>query len=734
MPSNALYKFIEKEYNEGNFEDSEIQIKLLERAIQQGEMPERYGMIDLKSVNFSFTHDAHYKLQEDHISVYEMIDPKNLHLSKYHYTAKFKNNKHVNYQLHVYFNEKDQPVLVEFAMENPDGSYTKVKIKSDLQSLFIELATDRVRVTMGQLQEKHRHYIQSLVSEYEALDLKLNQMKPDGDEYEFLLNSMLEKLQALSLYHTNLIYKKQGKLLQKILQDDLSGLKKENKSGFVKESKSKEANFQEKDSKQEIIEEKNITKKIVKKLQENKEDLSTYLPQLRMLRNAMEDATASLKKGDDLFDYFFKYLQYCDMLELLVEEDGFYADNATLKEIRYHYTYAHLNAKHLIQRSLAVGSYDLIEKLNEDLSDTAEMWIIGALISGDYKVLEFLLHRSSIAINSLLVYENYNPVLYCYLHHSRQQPKLNCLMVLLKHGASIFVKLEDGFSVANHILRDPTHPLLPALEYQSLTQVEFCKVLLKEIDGQMDRVTDDAVKKKLTLLKNNLTMNLVKIKSISNKEAVKYMREHVYLPQYENKQVVDAVDAFLLEPGTQQAINKYKKCHEEYLKSLSLVQRAKEVVDNIDELNFLMAMLKRIHAGFSDAFKDKFNNILKCYTCIAENKTEINGYKKQMVSVSWRKKEHLRKEIQELEGRNNKLNEVVRNELARFVIEGDPFKYSNLSFCVVDDNSSQKQAEVVKGKSALQANSLLAHANSTKANSNMGLLLGPRRPRSPTSN
>jgi len=708
MPINALYKFIEKEYNEGSFEDSEIQIKLLERAIQQGEMPERYSMIDLKPFDFSFTHDAHYQLQDDHISVYEKIDQKNLHLSKYHYTAKFKNNKDVNYQLHVYFNEKDQPVLVEFAMENPDGGYTKLKIKSDLQSLFIGLAIDRIRITMGQLQEKHRHYIQSLVSEYEALEFKLHQMKPDGNEYESLLDSMMEKLRALSQYHVNQIYKKQEKLFQQILHHYASNLKNKDKKSesFV----AKEKTVTESSGKEEV----RVIH--VKKNTSKKEDLSTYIPKLLSLKQKFDDAINNPEGTDEeIVKYFLDYERYCDMLELLAEEERFSVDNATLKEIKYHYALSHQQGLAIIKSTLSGYKYHLAEQLKEDLSDVAEDWLRLALGAGDAKLLEFVLTRSSIAINSFMVDGNNNPILYCYLMHSASQPMLECLSVLVNQGASIFVKLDDGFSVANHILRDPTHPLLPALEHQPLPPAEFLRVLIKEIDERISSVTDKAIERKLSVLRDNFKIHWINVKNVSNAEAKKYMGNNIYMPRLENKTTVDDVDAFLMRQDIKQLMDKYNGCYQTYLNGLSGPQRAKEIASDLDSLDKLISVFKNMNCNFSDALKDNFARLLRSYIIRIENKTEINQYKREMIGAPRERKSYLQKLISKLALKNEAFEDGERSVLADVLIEGEIFKNKSLNVMHLlevkeehKDTVTPKKKNSKRRKSALRANSLLA--------------------------
>jgi|GEM_PF-2118185 len=743
MPANVLYNFVKKEYEEGTILPADIhsrKISLLERAVQQGAVPEKYSLIDLPPVDLTITYDYRYKLLEDHISIYEQVDPKNVYLSRYHYTAYFNNNKGQEYQLHVYVDEKDQPVLIEFAIRNPEGSCTKIKIKKDLQVMFSELAIDRMRLTMGNLQEKHREFSQSLVADYEILENNLRQLKSNHDEkYEPLLSLLLEKVQALTLYHANPIYKRQAKLLQQIMQNYLSNPVSKKTVYSVQENKkedSQEKDVEEKDSKQEVSEKVDIAKKPIKKVY--KENLSDYLPKLRALGKDLDEASASFEKNEDIFPCFLKYLQYCDMLELLTQENHIYADQETLKEIRNHYTRAHLEARCLIRSDLIAGKYDLIEKLNDDLGDSAEMWFTAALLAGDSKALEFVLTHASVAINSLFIYNNYNPVMYCFLHHSESQSKVKCLAALLDYGASIFVKLEDGFSVANHILRDANHPLLDALRCQLLPQVEFCKVVIKEIDEKINKVDDEVIRKKLILLKNNFNIHLSKIKSVSNKEAFKYMTYNVYSPVYENKQIIDTIDVFLMEPDTQQVINKYKECHKAYLKNLTSLQRSKEVADGHDTLTFLTGMLRRIHVDLSDALKDKFKAMLQIHICIIKNKMAINDFKKELKGANWHRKEYLKKEIQKLEEENLGLDEENVNELAAFVLEGDPFKNQGVSFCEANDFPSENETAQVKQKneekSPLQAFSLLGNAIKVPIDPHIDLICVPRRPKSPTSN
>jgi hypothetical protein len=106
-----------------------------------------------------------------------------------------------------------------------------------------------------------------------------------------------------------------------------------------------------------------------------------------------------------------------------------------------------------------------------------------ALESGSGKLLDFLFKHTSVPIHTLRMRGNLSLVMYCVVHDSAVSPKLACLSVLFKNGASLMeLHPEKHLPIAYLLLNTPKHPLRQTLfdnTELAMANPHFMKTLLR---------------------------------------------------------------------------------------------------------------------------------------------------------------------------------------------------------------------------------------------------------------
>lgn len=118
--------------------------------------------------------------------------------------------------------------------------------------------------------------------------------------------------------------------------------------------------------------------------------------------------------------------------------------------------------KRLLVSLLFEGKYELASKLQKYAPSVAEKLIAIALNKGNAEMLSFLLTHSQYAINTSIIIDNLTPVIFCFKHDDAAS-KARCLSVLIKHKASIMIKVNNGLPLAYYLLNAPSPALKQAL-------------------------------------------------------------------------------------------------------------------------------------------------------------------------------------------------------------------------------------------------------------------------------
>lgn len=110
---------------------------------------------------------------------------------------------------------------------------------------------------------------------------------------------------------------------------------------------------------------------------------------------------------------------------------------------------------------------DVEEEVNEEIHYSEECkeerkGPVKKSIKDLVQLLEFLLMHGDVPVNTFTI-DNVTPVLYCYNMHSAKTPKLECLSILVRYNASLFVATASGLSVAHHLVENKQHPLFLVL-------------------------------------------------------------------------------------------------------------------------------------------------------------------------------------------------------------------------------------------------------------------------------
>src|SRR5436190_22646762 len=106
MARNVLFNFIELYLTDPQSPLPNCQ-QLERNFTKEGREYYRFGLPHKHPVVFQ-DEPYRYTLLNHHVSVYQTECKANPFLSQYHYTAYFKDQDEAQYQLHVYFNDKNE--------------------------------------------------------------------------------------------------------------------------------------------------------------------------------------------------------------------------------------------------------------------------------------------------------------------------------------------------------------------------------------------------------------------------------------------------------------------------------------------------------------------------------------------------------------------------------------------------------------------------------------------------
>jgi hypothetical protein len=425
--------------------------------------------------------DQQYILKSHHISFYEMQNDKNPCLSQYHYTAYLEDKNKQKYQLHVHFDQNDQlTTSAILSIEDDNGLYVQQKISPKFTNGLAQLAIDKSFRFMSELRAQYQNSLNNLETRYNELEQELRNLScnlvANRDSYLAKLKIIIEVLTQLS------DYRPQYGVLINLFTRFEKYLQATSETPNISSSDDK---FIEKRPHLEIV--GAYSKKIAPV--NTKKSIQKFIQQALKYQDGFL-ALPEKTPYEDQLKSFLLFLESTQNALIATEDDDYYFTSEDLQNIQTLMSNSTAEAKKLLTHLLLTNNFHLAEALKHFASPVADKLIKLALVKGNAKILDFLLNNSDFPINTFLIADNLSPVLFCFIKHKEETPKIECLSVLIKHNASIMVKTNDGLSVAHHIMNTIHHPLKKALDdnkENTLGHPQFYKTLIGEIEAYLNQ-------------------------------------------------------------------------------------------------------------------------------------------------------------------------------------------------------------------------------------------------------
>ncbi|CDZ79044.1 hypothetical protein BN59_03360 [Legionella massiliensis] len=480
MAQNNLFNFIATNFASLKAIFLAQDINLKEDENLQGKS---YYRFDLPFQHLTLsTEEQAYRLKGHHISIYQTENGANPALSQYHYTAYFNDKAGNSYQLHVYFNAEDkltmQPLLS--IRDSQSGRFTPIS-SEDFDEQFISLAVSSMRPTIGLLRKQLSDKVSSLKTSFQQFEANARQLSETLDSNPNLYIKALTKVEnALALLiplvpHSDYESRKSfiGQMrvnVQRLYCDDTK---------VDEPSKGKE---------KEKVKLRKVQPQTTK-LSQNHHTLfrssrkadTLFVQELDALILSLSQLPEVADQPAHLKQIFPRVYQLALLLELEAEQPS--AD--CLRKLKKLHSALHSEGENLLLSLLKERKFEQARELSPFfyIFDIKNLNL--ALQSRNHELLDFLLATNNFMINTqpvIIKGVTYpSAVHYCFNRHSQNTPMQDCLAVLIKHGASLLVKGDNGLPIGHTILTTPEHPLKRALE-SNKDNLSFYKQLIVELN------------------------------------------------------------------------------------------------------------------------------------------------------------------------------------------------------------------------------------------------------------
>lgn len=438
----------------------------------------------LISLSLSLEEKRSLTLSEHHISVYEYMDKSHQFLSEYHYTAYFLDEENNKYQLHVYFNNKDQLTADPRLTQVIDNKKETLVLDDEDKKSFHYLAVEYTQFIIKEIRASFDKQIKQDNEELLRLDVQTSHPTQDPSHYSAAIEQYLAFLQQIIPYHENSEYHASVfKILTHIKINLQKSLNKKYKTPqHVKESTDElEDHCSSFDL--EIMESK---KEIIKPL----------FPLISEALNAYslykKDAPSWLQKIDKI-PFLNRSIELAQEAELLIDDQGFETTASDLTLLKDLIKNTHQERVKLLEYLLLNNQFTAAKLLigtNKESNTDCKIFLI-ALKLGAFQLVQFLLEHYHLSINTLLIPSTQgelSPLMYCFLN-SKNKNHIACFELLVKHGASLMECTPEGLPIAHLILSDISHPLFKVFQANSQTtinSISFYKNLIRVLSVQTE--------------------------------------------------------------------------------------------------------------------------------------------------------------------------------------------------------------------------------------------------------
>lgn len=439
-------------------------------------------------------HDEHhrYKLINHHVSVYQTESQANPFLSQYHYTAYFEDEDGTQYQLHVYFNDKNE-MTTKPVFSICQGIDSFIPLESgQLHEDFINLACANAKPLIKTIRKQLTDRVKELETRYKTLDNQasiLSASLPDNYEnYITKLTEISETAKLLIPLASHERYQNHQKFIQRMITAVIEQYKhmrddetsnhapsQETQPSPLEEGKKSNDEAANQTPSQPVKSEKTSKKEKVKTPSVFDQAVLEIATQFNKLSCDNEEVSTT-RLGDMLARVNELSLEL-DERDTVVSLDSL----ATLKNLHQK---LHETGEKLFVRLLMSGKFKLAERL-PPFYYLLDNYLDMALQTRNHQLLDFILKHGDVNINNQEVNVKgkvYPSAVHCCLGcDTKTTPMVDCLSVLIAHGASVFGNDDNGLPIAHTILLTQNHPLKKAFtanREKTIESIPFYKQLI----------------------------------------------------------------------------------------------------------------------------------------------------------------------------------------------------------------------------------------------------------------
>ena len=490
MPKNNLFHFIKTQPLKQSLLPFE-QAKLVQASDRNQNAYFRFEL----QINGPTTY-FDYELLEHHVSVYEQSQDN----SQYHYTAHFKDRQKNQFQLHVFFDQRDKPIQCSFTQK--ESSKQPIIIR-DLDNEWQYLARMTSSNLIKPVRLQYNQLVQDLETRFVALEAEADHLSLNIASHYPAYNQKLEQtcdvLQELDLLARDKRY--QG-MIKMIKYCQLTFKPTEPVDSSLPTAAEPCSSFSRSETAEAICEKTSIPQPALVDASLDKE--------IDSLRQQYLDVSKEMTVGyaqriNSLYD---QSLQLFLQLECI-------GDSPTTPNIATFYQLHHQIYREglgLLRGALSQNLFPIAAQLGFLHHRLDDACLAKALIDKNHVFLDFLLTHGHYLLNNQPIclestmYES--AVQYCF---QQGEPLLECFTVLIKHQTSLTTAVINGLPLAYLILSDLNHPFRPAIISQELiTNKSFYSQLITGLTCCLVQTVDQSalrkqIKKDINLYRHTLS-------------------------------------------------------------------------------------------------------------------------------------------------------------------------------------------------------------------------------------
>lgn len=416
----------------------------------------KYFLYEFASASFAFEFNRERRsLSDHHLSIHEVDEPENHYLSAYHYTAYF-NSQTTRYQLHVYFDRKDEILAIQFAQLTASGKNV-MALNDEQKKILLARATK----TAYSFVRPFRAEVQThLIADKKKLEFHIRQIATANSprQYRELVSTVIDCLSGIGSYDLHASYAYQLKYYRRMLRQiplAVISPSKERKPVLAADSDTEATACAvlESPCKQATTPTKtkiSLTPEIARLMQEfsqcastaiNAEIIESLLPRLLMLYQ--ESYLTDASRGERQYIVTTEDEHNLDTLLQDIEKQRLDFFQRLIMFKKYSGARSLMAAEQIEEHELSKLVYLSLNTANHEL-------------------LDFLLTHYEYPINTS-EFKSLSPAMYC-LKRSATMPQISkCFEILIKHKVSLDEQdPETSMSIMGTILFTPNHPLKPA--------------------------------------------------------------------------------------------------------------------------------------------------------------------------------------------------------------------------------------------------------------------------------